>query len=218
MRNNNKMQKNYFFKYKNMWDIIAIIIILLVIYYYRSEIMAIINKDAFTPNLVPGRQNVFDPEYLGLTGGKGATFGGLKPRQESNPIFRNNNAEPFAEMMENFGEGEDFSNMNPDCAKVDKGLNFVKHPWGAEDLSYGEWLKSEGVSAEIIANHEKFLSDKRYNYGGISYAPVVQEYIPIPWHGLSRPEAVPVADNLGSIPDISSTIYPAQSMLQTFRL
>lgn len=206
-----------------MWDIIALIIILLIIYYYRDTIKSWI-PDSFTPNMVPGRQQIFDPEYLGLTGAQGATFGGLKPRAENNVAFGNNKEEPYAAHMENFGDAdadvgtESFSNMNPDCAKVDKGLNFVKHPYGAENLSYGEWLKAEGVSAEIIANHEKFLSDKRYSFGGASYAPVVQEYIPIPWHGLSRPEAVPVADNLGQVPDISSTIYPAPSMLKTFRL
>ena len=208
-----------------MWDIIALIVILLIIYYYRSSITAMI-PDSFTPNMVPGRQQLFDPEYLGLINAKetGVTFGHLKPRAENNVAFGNNKEEPYAAHIENFGDAdadvgvESFSNMNPDCAKVDKGLNFVKHPYGAENLSYGEWLKAEGVSAEIIANHEKFLSDKRYSYGGVSYAPVVQEYIPIPWIGLSKPEAVPVANNIASIPDVSSTIYPAASMMQTFRL
>ncbi len=93
-------------------------------------------------------------------------------------------------------------------------VNYAVDAYGKDISSYNQWMKNQGVSADVQKNHSDWLADRnQVSHGGGSYytgrtysVDSHDSYDPIPWIGLRRPEYVPVG-NPDQVPDVDYELY-----------
>ncbi len=106
---------------------------------------------------------------------------------------------------------------NPDdlyscTANCDEKNTYAVSEFGGPGLTYGDWVKAQGLDPAVLENHAKFVADKNRNPSGNmtgrTWSPDRHmSYDPIPWVGLTgRPQAVAQC-NPTQVPDLDLTLY-----------
>ncbi len=105
---------------------------------------------------------------------------------------------------------------NPDdlytcTANCDDKNTYAVSEFGGPGLTWNDWVKSQAIDPATLENHAKFVADKNRNPSGNMTGRVWSpdrhmSYDPIPWVGLSRPQAVAQC-NPTQVPDIDLTQY-----------
>lgn len=90
-------------------------------------------------------------------------------------------------------------------------------PFDRPDMDFNDWAMSQAVDQQAIKYHQEYIKelarDPRSNpLGRPLFHDSHDSYIPIPWLGLRRPQAVPV-HNPTQIPDIDISAYSTKPTL-----
>jgi hypothetical protein len=98
---------------------------------------------------------------------------------------------------------------------------YAQNEYGAPGMDFKEWVASQSVDSQVIANHASFVKDRTKNGENIvgrTYSPDMHDsYNPTPWIGLRRPERVPIC-NPTQVPDIDISLYREPGSNVSFRL
>lgn len=121
-----------------------------------------------------------------------------------------------AEYYTTCGDGK-YSKRDVDCACGDGPFNFGKYAFGAPDMSYTDYVTSQGVDDRAIIYHAQFVKDRK-GLGptgefvtGRTYSPDSHDsYDPIPWVGIRGRHKTGKTDILcggRSVPDIDTNLF-----------
>lgn len=115
------------------------------------------------------------------------------------------NSEYFTECASNEAQ------KSIDCGADDK-FEYAVYEFGAPGMSYKDWVASQAVDPQVIANHAEFVKDRSalaggpQNLTGRTYSPDSHQSDQIVWQGLRRPEAVATC-NPDQVPDVDYSWY-----------
>lgn len=102
------------------------------------------------------------------------------------------------------------------CCGFDSERNFAEYAWGAPGASFKDYITSQGVSPDVVANHAEFVAD-RMKYGNVTRGPGavgqdLEALQPVPWLGLRRPRLAPLG-NPDRVPDMDMSFYAAKDTI-----
>lgn len=123
----------------------------------------------------------------------------------------------IAENTEYFTGVEDVSDIQCNAC-TDNNFAYAINEFGAPGLEFKDWVTSQSVEPQVLINHANFIKSNKDNTSqvktGRTYSPDSHDsYDPLPWQGLRRPRAVPVASPT-QVPDVDYSLYETKSTIK----
>ncbi|MHB2028941.1 MAG: hypothetical protein ACYCPT_09010 [Acidimicrobiales bacterium] len=109
---------------------------------------------------------------------------------------------------------DEVQHLNNSCTKND--LLYAENPYGAKGIDYHEFIASQAISPEVVANHAQFVKSrwsKGEGWTGSTFSPDKKISGDVyPWVGLRRPEKVPIC-NPTQIPTFTYSDFEPHSSI-----
>ena len=200
-----------------MLSIIAILVIIFLVFYYKDRINPLISKYVSASIAIP-------EVPVSITAMIPSASASMYNRAEDHTnAYRNIRMKENGASIEERMSGQHREYFTADEVGVryanddEKNVDNSTFAYGSKDADFSDYIKGQAIDKEVIDNHRKYMSEKKYSQGSIRFAPDMNEsYNPIPWIGLRRPQAVPVG-NPDQVPDVDKTYYNTPEDAQTWR-